>query len=141
MNEVREINALPVTLPWLEAETTDYVERHSRARDESGRALVVRNGRAQARKLTLGAGTVELRARRVEDRRREAHGQRLRFTSQMLPPYRRRSPTVAEVLPLRSLRGLSTGDFRPALHALLGADAAGLSPTNSARLTASWAKE
>jgi hypothetical protein len=31
------------------------------------------------------------------------------------------------------LRGLSTGDFRPALEGLLGEDAAGLSPTNIAR--------
>ena len=37
--------------------------------------------------------------------------------------------------------GLSTGDKRPALEALLGEDAAGLSPTDIARLTASWGKE
>src|SRR6202011_2519863 len=35
----------------------------------------------------------------------------------------------------------STGDFRPALEGLLGADAAGLSPTNISRLTACWEKE
>ena len=39
------------------------------------------------------------------------------------------------------LRGLSTGDFRPALEGLLGEDAAGLSPTNIARLTTCWEKE
>ena len=39
------------------------------------------------------------------------------------------------------LRGLSTGDFRPALEALLGEDAAGLSSTTIARLTADWEKE
>jgi hypothetical protein len=48
---------------------------------------------------------------------------------------------VAEVLPILYLRGLSTGDFRPALKALLGEDAAGLSPTTIARLTAGWEKE
>ena len=41
----------------------------------------------------------------------------------------RRSPKVAEVLPVLYLRGLSTGDFRPALEGLLGKDAAGLSAT------------
>jgi transposase-like protein len=141
LDVIARVGARRMLMAALEAETTDYVERHSRERDESGRALVVRNGRAQARKLTLGAGTMELRAPRVDDRRRDAHGQRLRFTSQILPPYMRRSPKVAEVLPLLYLRGLSTGDFRPALQALLGADAAGLSPTNIARLTASWDKE
>jgi hypothetical protein len=42
-----------------------YVERYRSARDEHGHALVVRNGRAQARKVTLGAGTVGLNAPRV----------------------------------------------------------------------------
>jgi transposase-like protein len=93
------------------------------------------------RKLTLGAGTVELKAPRVDDRRRDESGQRQRFTSHILPPYMRRSPKVSEVLPILSLRGLSTGDFRPALEALLGEDAAGLSSTTIARLTADWEKE
>jgi putative transposase len=40
----------------------------------------------------------------------------------------RRSPKVAEVLPILYLRGLSTGDFQEALKALLGEEAsAGLS--------------
>jgi putative transposase len=39
------------------------------------------------------------------------------------------------------LRGLSTGDFQPALRVLLGEDAAGLSSTNIARLTAVWEDE
>jgi transposase-like protein len=89
----------------------------------------------------LGTGTVELRVPRVNDRRRDEHGQRQRFSSRILPPYMRRSPKVAEVLPILYLRGLSTGDFRPALEGLLGEDAAGLSPTNITRLTACWEKE
>jgi putative transposase len=47
-----------------------------------------------------------------------AEGRRQRFTSRILPPYMRRSPKVAEVLPILYLRGLSTGDFRPALTVL-----------------------
>ena len=46
-----------------------------------------------------------------------------------------------EVLAILYLRGLSTGDFRPALTALLGEDAAGLPPTNITRLTAVREKE
>jgi len=125
----------------LETEAADYVERHRDQRDDAGRALVVHNGRAQARKLTLGAGTVELKAPRVNDRRRDEQGRRQRFTSRILPPYLRRSPKVAEVLPILYLRGLSTGDFRPALEGLLGADAAGLSSANIARLTGCWEQE
>src|SRR5262249_44554433 len=62
-------------------------------------------------------------------------------TSRILPPYMRRSPKVAEVLPVLYLRGLSTGDFREALAALLGKDAAGLSATNITRLTNEWETE
>ena len=73
----------------------------------------------------------EVRAPRVNDKRVEAGGQRQRFTSRILPPYMRRSPKVAEVLPILYLRGLSPGDFREALPVLLGEDAAGLSATNT----------
>ena len=45
------------------------------------------------------------------------------------------------MLPILCPRGLPTGDFRHALEGLLGEDAAGLSPTNVARLTACWEKE
>lgn len=141
LDEIARAGARRMLIEALRAEADAYVERHRGEHDEHGHALVVRNGQAQARKLTLGAGTVELRAPRVDDRRRDDEGQRQRFSSRILPPYMRRSPKVAEVLPILYLRGLSTGDFRPALESLLGEDAAGLSPTNIARLTACWEKE
>jgi transposase-like protein len=124
----------------LEAEVTAYLTQHQE-RDAQGHALVVRNGKARARSVTCGAGTLTVEAPRVNDRRVDAHGQRQRFTSRILPPYMRRSPKVAEVLPVLYLRGLSTGDFREALPILLGEDAAGLSPTNITRLTAVWEEE
>lgn len=80
----------------LEAEVAAYLERHREEKDEAGHALVVRNGKARPRQLTLGAGTVEIQAPRVNDRR-VIKGQRQRFTSELLPPYMRRSPKVAEV--------------------------------------------
>jgi putative transposase len=141
LDEIVREGARRMLIEALKAEVDDYVERYRSERDGQGRALVVRNGRGRARKLTVGAGTVELNAPRVDDRRLDEHGRRRRFTSQILPPYMRRSPRVAEVLPILYLRGLSTGDFRPALEALLGEDAAGLSPTTIARLTAAWEKE
>src|SRR6266852_2604294 len=141
LDEIARIGARRMLMAALKTEADDYVERHRAERDETGRALVVHNGRSQGRKLTMGTGTVELRVPRVNDRRRDEHGQRQRFSSRILPPYMRRSPKVAEVLPILYLRGLSTGDFRPALEGLLGEDAAGLSPTNITRLTACWEQE
>lgn len=53
----------------LEAEVADYVERFAEERDEDGKRLVVRNGRARERRVTVGSGTVAVRAPRVNDRR------------------------------------------------------------------------
>jgi len=126
----------------LELEVEQYLERQRNARDENGHALVTRNGKARPRKVTIGSGTMEVTAPRVRDQRVDEAGQRCRFTSEILPPYMRRSPKVAEVLPVLYLRGLSTGDFREALPALLGDEAsAGLSPTTITRLTAEWQQE
>ena len=124
----------------LAIEVADYIDRHAAARDARGWAEVTRNGSAEPRKVTVGSGTIEVRAPRVEDRR-VVDGQRQKFTSRILPPYLRRSPKVAEVLPLLYLHGLSTGDFREALGALLGDDAAGLSPTAITRLIKVWEAE
>ena len=120
----------------LEAEVTSYVEQHRGSRDDNGHALVVRNGRARSRQVTVGSGTIEVEAPRVHDRR---EGEK--FTSKILPPYMRRSPKVAEVLPLLYLRGLSTGDFQEALPVLLGEDASGLSPSAISRLIGQWSTE
>ena len=87
LGEIARLGARRMLMAALAAEAADYVERHRDERDSEGRALVVHNGRAKARKLTLGAGTVELKVPRVNDRRRDKQGQRQRFTSRILPPY------------------------------------------------------
>ena len=126
----------------LEAEVGEYVERFADERGEDGKRLVVRNGRARERRVTVGSGTVAVRAPRVNDKRvDEQTGERKRFSSRILPAYARRSPKVNDVLPVLYLRGLSTGDFRPALEQLLGEDAAGLSPSTISRLCKDWEAE
>jgi len=141
LDEIAREGARRMLLAALETEVTAYLEAHGTEFDADGHALVVRNGKGRTRKITLGAGTIAVSAPRVNDRRLDSDGERRRFTSRILPPYMRRSPKVAEVLPVLYLRGLSTGDFREALAALLGKDAAGLSATNIARLTAEWETE
>jgi putative transposase len=103
----------------LRAEADEYVTRFADELDEDGHRLVVRNGRARQRKVTVGSGTVPVRAPRVNDKRvDEETGERQRFGSKILPAYAPRSSKVTEVLPILYLRGLSTGDFRPALEGL-----------------------
>jgi transposase-like protein len=122
----------------LRAEVDDYVERFSDEVDEHGHRLVVRNGKAKERKVTVGSGTIPIRAPRVNDKRVGEDGERQRFSSRILPAYARRSPKVGEVIPILYLRGLSTGDFKPALEQLLGEDASGLSPTTITRMSKEW---
>jgi len=125
----------------LEAEVDEYVGAFAGEVDEDGRRLVVRNGRARERRVTVGSGTVPVCAPRVNDRRLDEEGERKRFSSRILPKYARRSPKVTEVLPILYLHGLSTGDFAPALRDLLGEDASGLSSSSIQRLTECWQAE
>ena len=120
----------------LELEVAEYIARHAELRGEEGLRQVVRNGRAEPRKVLIGGLAVPVQAPRVEDRR---EGEQ--FTSQILPPYLRRSPRLDQALPVLYLRGLSTGDFAPALEELLGEAARGFSPTNIVRLKESWEAE
>ncbi|RZB14808.1 IS256 family transposase [Streptomyces sp. F001] len=122
----------------LEAEVNAYIAELADQQDEHGRRLVVRNGYHQPRKVTTAAGTVEVKAPRVNDKRiDEATGERKRFSSAILSPWCRKSPKISEVLPLLYLHGLSSEDFVPALEQFLGSTA-GLSPATVTRLPQQW---
>ena len=102
----------------LRAEADAYVKQFSGELDEDGHRLVVRNGRDRERKFTVGSGTIAIKAPRVNDKRvDEETGERMRFSSRILPAYARRSPKVGELTPILYLHGLSTGDFKPAAGA------------------------
>jgi putative transposase len=125
----------------LEAEVDAYICALADERDERGHRLVVRNGHAGPRRVVTGAGAIEVTAPRVNDRRVDAEtGERARFRSSILPPWCRKSPKVAEVLPLMYLHGMSSGDFAPALTEFFGS-AAGLSASVITRLTTQWQDE
>jgi putative transposase len=125
----------------IENEVAEYVQRHAAVRDGQGHRLVVRNGRLPARQIQTGLGLVEVQPPRVHDRRINAKGERMRFSSAILPPYLRRTKSLDELIPWLYLRGISTGDFTEALGALLGPQARGLSATNIVRLKESWQQE
>jgi len=135
LDEICRVAAQDMIAVALLAERRAYLEAHAELLDEAGHRLVVGNGRARARTVTTGAGAIEVRAPRVDDRR---EGEK--FTSAILPAYMRKSPKVTEVLPILYLRGLSTGDFAPALGEFLGTEA-GLSASTITRLTEAWQAE
>ncbi|TVT21669.1 IS256 family transposase [Amycolatopsis acidiphila] len=125
----------------LQAEVDAYIARFAGERDERGHRLVVRNGYHQPREVLTSAGAVEVTAPRVNDKRTDPEtGERMRFSSAILPPWARKTPKITEVLPLLYLHGLSSGDFVPALGQFLGS-AKGLSSAVITKLTEQWKAE
>ncbi len=125
----------------IEAEVADYVAAHAHQRDAAGHRLVVRNGYAPERELQTGLGALAVKQPRVNDKRVDDAGNRFRFTSQILPPYLRKTKSIEELIPWLYLRGISTGDFSQALTALLGPDAPGLSASTVVRLKQVWQQD
>ena len=122
----------------MEAEVAEHVGKHRNLTDEEGRRLVVRNGHLPERELVTGIGPLKVRQPRVDDR---ALDQDQRFSSQILPRYLRRVPSVDNLIPILYLKGVSTGDMSEALASILGPGAAGLSPSNVVRLKTLWEQD
>jgi putative transposase len=126
----------------LEAEVEVFLGQFAEERLSDGRQRVVRHGYGPERRIQTGIGALEVRRPKVRDRATDAEsGEKVRFTSHILPKWARRSKSLDALLPVLYLRGISTGDFQEALSALLGAEAPNLSPGVISRLTAAWEKE
>jgi putative transposase len=106
-----------------------------------GRERLVRHGHGPERTIQTGIGPVDVSRVKLRDRGAISEADRIRFTSAILPRWARRTRSLDALLPVLYLRGVSTGDFQEALAALLGKDAANLSPSVIARLTGDWQVE
>lgn len=124
----------------IEAEVAEYIESHKDDRDSSGHRLAVRNGHHKERKLLTSLGPMRIRQPRVDDRKIEQIGQE-RFTSRLLPPYMRKTPSIENLLPILYLKGISSQDFPTSLAAILGDDAKGLSANTLVRLKEQWMEQ
>ena len=120
----------------LEAEVNEYIEAHRDIVDSNGHRQVVRNGKGTPRKVTLGVGTVEVEAPRVNDRR-----DGIKFCSSILPPYLRRSPKIESLLPILYLRGMSTTKISDTMNEFFDDPNMGLSPSTICKLTKSWQED
>jgi putative transposase len=125
----------------IEAEAEAFLAEMADRRLVDGRARVVRHGHGPERTIQTGIGPVEVRRVKVRDRAPAGSGERVRFTSRILPRWARRTGSLAALLPVLYLRGISTGDFQEALAALLGKEAPNLSPPVIARLRSDWQAE
>ena len=124
----------------VEVEVADFLGRYADLKTAAGRQRVVRHGHLPEREIMTGIGAVAVRQPRVRDREATA-GERIRFSSTILPPYARRTKSLEVLIPILYLKGISTGDFAEALGALLGKDADGLSASTIGRLKEAWADE
>ena len=140
LTEVLRSGARKLLADAIEAEVSDFLDRHSRVLTEEGQQRLVRHGHLPERDIMTCIGPVGVRAPRVRDRLGQGEA-RIRFSSAILPSYARRSKSLEVLIPVLYLKGISTGDFEEALAALLGKDAGGLSASTIARLKDAWADE
>ena len=136
LEEILRTGARQMLETAIESEVADYISRFTEVVDDQGHRMVVRNGHLPERDLVTGVGPIAVRQPRVNDRRL---GQK--FTSQILPPFLRRLPSIDALIPCLYLKGISTGDFSEALEAILGPQAVGLSATNIVRLKECWKQD
>ncbi len=122
----------------IEAEAEAFLTSMQDARLADGRERIVRHGHGPERVIQTGIGAVEVRRVKLRDRDAGENGERVRFTSAILPRWTRRTRSLDALLPILYLRGVSMGDFQEALAALLGKDAPNLSPSVIARLRGEW---
>ena len=123
----------------LKAEAASFVALFEDERLPDGRRRVVHHGSGPERAIQTGIGPIPVRRQKVRDRATDVSPEaKIRFSSNILPRWARRSKSLDALLPVLYLRGISTGDFQEALAALLGEDAPNLSPGVIARLTAGW---
>ncbi len=126
----------------LKAEADAFVASFAGDLLPDGRQRIVRHGYGPKRSVQTGIGAIDVRRPKVRDRHPDIpEAGKLRFTSNILPRWARRTKSLDALLPVLYLRGISTGDFREALSALLGPDAPNLSPSVISRLTTGWENE
>jgi transposase-like protein len=122
----------------IEAEADAFLAAMKGVQLPDGRDRLVRHGHGPERLVQTGIGAVAVQRVKLRDRAVAAAGERIHFTSAILPRWARRTRSLDALLPILYLRGVSMGDFQEALAALLGRDAPNLSASVIARLRDEW---
>ena len=141
LTEILRAGARKLIVQAVEIEFDTFLALNARLVLPDGRQRVVRHGHDPVRTIQTGIGPVEVQKPKARDRAAPAAGERIRFTSAILPKWARRTKSLDALLPVLYLRGISAGDFQEVLTALLGKDAPNLSPAVIARLKGEWEDE
>ena len=100
----------------VSAEFEDYLSAFVLEKLPDGRQQVVRNGHLPERKVLTGVGVVDVRVPKARSR----SGSPEPFRSSVAPPYVRRCASLDAAIPWLYLHGVSTGQMRQAIAALVG---------------------
>ena len=122
----------------VRAELEEHLSAFGHEKLSDGRQQVVRNGHLPERKILTGLGEVDVRVPKA----RSHSGSSEPFHSSVAPPCVRRCASLDAAIPWRYLHGVSTGQMRQAVGALVGEPVArGLSANVVSRLKRSWDEE
>jgi len=136
LGELLKQGAQELLMTAIEAEVVELIASYS-AMTVDGKKAVVRNGSLPERTIQTGLGELPVEVPKVRDR----SGQGVKFNSRLIPPYLKRTKALEELIPWLYLKGISTGDMQPALEALLGEGATGLSANTVSRLKQRWEQD
>ena len=117
----------------VQAELAAFLDEYA-SLEVDGKQAIVRNGYLPERTIQTGLGELDIKVPKTRDRSGEGH----HFNSALLPPYLKRTKAMEEFIPWLYLKGISTGEMQPALEALLGDGAKGLSPSVVSSLKQQW---
>ena len=140
LTEILRAGARRLIAQAVEAEFETFLTSTADLVLPDSRQRVVRHGHDPVRAIQTGIGPVDVQKPKARDRG-ATEGARIRFTSNILPKWARRTKSLDALLPVLYLRGIFAGDFQEALAALLGKDAPNLSPAVIARLKGEWEAE
>ncbi len=140
LTEILRAGARRLIAQAVEAEFETFLALNGELVLPDGRQRVVRHGHDPIRTIQTGIGPIEVEKPKARDRG-AAEDARIRFTSNILPKWARRTKSLDALLPVLYLRGISAGDFQEVLASLLGKDAPNLSPAVISRLKSEWESE
>jgi len=120
-------------LDMLKLEIEEYLGRRRYERtnpEDKSKESIYRNGYSKQRSLSVGSGTIKLKAPRLREP----------YESKILDRYQTKSEQLTEMILDLYLHGISTGDFSRFLDKMLGEEAS-LSSSTIQRLKQNWEEE
>ena len=113
LTEIAREGARRMLMAALKAEAASFVALFGDELLPDGRQRVVRHGAGPERTIQTGIGPITVQRQKVRDRATDVPPEaKIRFSSNILPRWARRSKSLDALLPVLYLRGISTGDFQ-----------------------------